>query len=56
MAMLLSVPGDSFFAVYRQKKLKDKSVEEILEYAAEFFKKFLDVKGTFERPTPIVHI
>lgn len=55
MSMLLSVPGDSFFTAYRQKKSKNKSVEEISEYAAEFFKKFLDVKGTFDRPTPIVH-
>ena len=47
--MLLSVPGDSFFTAYRQKKSKNKSVEEISEYAAEFFKKFLDVKGTLKR-------
>jgi hypothetical protein len=55
MAMLLSVPGDSFFTAYRQKKSKNKSVEQISEYAAEFFKKFLDVKGDFESHTPILH-
>ena len=54
MAMLLSVPGDSFFSNYRQKKSKNKSVEEISEYAAEFFKKFLEVKGKFKLPTPIL--
>jgi len=54
MAMLLSVPGDTFFSTIRQKKSKNKSVEEISEYAAEFFRKFLDVKGNFEQPTPSV--
>jgi len=54
-AMLFSVPGDTFFTDYRQKKTKNKSVEEISEYAAEFFKKFLDVKGNFEMPTPVLH-
>lgn len=55
MAMLLSVPGNNFFSTYRQKKAKNKSVEDISEYAAEFFKKFLDVKGTFQLPNPILH-
>jgi hypothetical protein len=54
MAMLLSVPGDTFFSNYRQKKNKNKSVEEISEFAAEFFKKFLDVKGRFQVPRPLI--
>lgn len=29
MSMFLSLPGDSFFTAYRQKKSKNKSVEEI---------------------------
>lgn len=55
MAMLLTVPGNNFFSNYRQKKSKNKSVEEISEYASEFFKKFLQVKGQFRLPTPTLH-
>lgn len=43
MSLLLSVSGDTFFSNVRQKKSKNKTVEEISEYTAEFFRTFLDV-------------
>ena len=51
ICVLVEAPGEEFFVAAKLILNKNKIIEEILPYAKEFFRVFLAMKGSFQKPT-----